>query len=243
MKKIYFLIAVLITLTIGVKAQQSFEFSYEGTVIEDTLKRHVVSTGAEEVVLDYIHFKNITSEPIEVRVYRQDIMLNPTASLFMCFNEGCAPDTIPGDTITLMPNIEYTEFDLMYTYTSDASSLARIHLVDPTTLQSIQSFVVQYKNFNISLGKPINSNVTSLEAYPNPAKNSATINYSIPSNYRTGNLVVRNMIGSVVKTIPINGGSTGKQSISTYDLPNGVYFYSIVGDGKTLSTKKLVVKH
>lgn len=243
MKKLYFLIAVLITLTIGVKAQQSFEFSYEGTVIEDTLKRHVVSTGTEEVVLDYIHFKNITSDPIEVRVYRQDIMLNPTSSLFMCFNENCITDSIPLNTITLMPNIEYTEFDLMYTYTSDASSIARIHLVDPTTLQSIQSFVVQYKNFNISLGKPINSNVTSLEAYPNPAKNTATINYSIPSNYRTGNIIVRNMIGSVVKTISINGGSTGKQSISTYDLPNGVYFYSIVGDGTTLSTKKLVVKH
>ncbi|HBN06900.1 MAG TPA: T9SS C-terminal target domain-containing protein, partial [Bacteroidales bacterium] len=29
----------------------------------------------------------------------------------------------------------------------------------------------------------------------------------------------------------------------TYDLPNGVYFYSIIGDGKTIATKKLIVKH
>lgn len=239
MRKKYILFAALISIAFGIKAQ-SFEFIYDGNVIQDTLHLNI-STGDERT--DYVHFKNITSETKNVKVYLQKLELANEGMLFMCFDGECLLDTISADSILLEPNVEYLQFDLLYMYATDHQTIARIHLVDPTTLQSIQSFVVQYKNFNISLGKPINSNVTSLEAYPNPAKNSATINYSIPSNYRTGNLVVRNMIGSVVKTISINGGSTGKQSISTYDLPNGVYFYSIVGDGTTLSTKKLVVKH
>lgn len=243
MKKIYFLLTVLLGISLGLKAQQSFEFSHNGTVFTDTVKIDVVSTGVEEVALDYIHFKNITSDAINVRVYRQDIMLNPTASLFMCFDDNCVTDTIPQNVIDLVPNVEYTSFDLMYTYTSDAPSVARIHLVEPTTLQSLQSFVVLYRNPDLSIAKPIKSNVLSLEAYPNPAAQSATINYSLPSNYRQVTLVLRNMIGKELKTIQLSSSSKGKQTINTYDLPNGVYFYSIIGDGKTIATKKLIVKH
>jgi hypothetical protein len=242
MKKIYFLLTVLLGISLGLKAQQSFEFSYNGTVFNDTVKIDVASTGAEEIASDYIHFKNITSDAINVRVYRQDIMLNPTASLFMCIGE-CTLDTISPTTILLEPNVEFTGFDLQYTYTSDAPSVARIHLVDPITLQSLQSFVVLYRNPDLSIAKPIKSNVLSLEAYPNPAAQSATINYSLPSNYRQVSLVLRNMIGKELKTIQLSSSSKGKQTINTYDLPNGVYFYSIIGDGKTIATKKLIVKH
>ena len=242
MKKIYFLLAVLLGISLGLKAQQSFEFSYNGTVFNDTVKIDVASTGGEEVSLDFIHFKNITADTIYVRVYRQDIMLNPTASLYMCIGD-CTLDTISSTIIPLEPNVEFTGFDLQYTYTSDAPSVARIHLVDPTTLQSLQSFVVLYRNPDLSIAKPIKSNVLSLEAYPNPAAQSATINYSLPSNYRQVTLVLRNMIGEELKTVQLSSSSKGKQTINTYDLPNGVYFYSIIGDGKTIATKKLIVKH
>ena len=243
MKKIYFLLTVLLGISLGLKAQQSFEFSHNGTVFNDTVKIDVASTGAEEIALDYIHFKNITADTIYVRVYRQDVSLNPTASLFMCFDGECVIDTIPQNVVALVPNVEYTSFDLMYTYTSDVTSTARIHLVDTLNLQPIQSFVVQYRNPDAALPKPIKSNALSLEAYPNPAAQSATINYSLPSNYRQVTLVLRNMIGKELKTIQLSSSSKGKQTINTYDLPNGVYFYSIIGDGKTIATKKLIVKH
>ncbi|MDD4703577.1 MAG: T9SS type A sorting domain-containing protein [Bacteroidales bacterium] len=243
MKKIYILLTILLSLSLGLKAQQSFEFSYNGEVFTDTVKINVLPTGREEILIDYIHFKNITSETINARVYRQDIMLNPTASLFMCFDDNCVTDTIPQNIIELVPNVEYTSFDLQYTYTSDAPSIARIHLVDPISLQSLQSFIVLYSNSDISLPKPIKNNTLTLEAYPNPAVQSATINYSLPSNYRQVTLVLRNMIGKELKTIQLSSSSKGKQTINTYDLPNGVYFYSIIGDGKTIATKKLIVKH
>lgn len=241
MRKKYVLFAALISIAFGIKAQ-SFEFIYEGNVIQDTLYLNI-STGDERT--DYVHFKNITSETKNVKVYLQKLELANEGLLFMCFDGECLLDTISPAAILLEPNVEYSQFDLLYMYVTDNQTTAKVHLMDSATMQSLQSFVVIYKNLDNSLEKPTKQNITStsLEAYPNPAKNSATINYSIPSNYRTGNLVVRNMIGSVVKTISINGGSTGKQSISTYDLPNGVYFYSIIGDGKTIATKKLIVKH
>lgn len=242
MKKIYFLLTILLGFTLGLKAQQSFEFTYNNTAFTDTVKIDVASTGSEEVSLDYIHFKNITTDTLYVRVYRQDIYMNPTASLYMCFDDNCLTDTIPTKIVMLVPNVEYTGFDLMYTYTSDATSTARINLVDTVNLQPIQSFIVQYRNPLVSLPTLVKSNVLSVEVYPNPASQSATVNYSLPSNYRQATLVLRNMIGEELKTIRLNS-SKGKQTISTYDLPNGVYFYSIIGDGKTIATKKLIVKH
>lgn len=243
MKKIYFLLASIFILSFGLKAQQSFQFIYDGNIIGDTLKIQVTENGTEQMFADFIHFKNITSSPIEVKVALQIIEINPTAAISMCFNGSCLLDTISPSSITLNPNVEYTEFDLMYTTTSQATSLIRLHLINPTTNESLQSIIVHYKNHNISLAKPIVSNPISLEAYPNPAVQSATIKYSLPSNQGRLSLVVRNILGKEVKTIELGSSLSGKQIINTSDLPNGVYFYSIIDEGRTISTKKLIVKH
>ncbi|MFA6200944.1 MAG: T9SS type A sorting domain-containing protein [Bacteroidales bacterium] len=243
MKKIYLIFAITLGFTIGLNAQ-SFQFIYEDNVIGDTLK--LDNSSPDGLRTDYIHFKNISEEAKTVKVYKEIIQLADEAGLYMCFNGNCLTDTISPSSITIQPNVVYSEFDLQYTYANNNETFARINLINPTTLEPIQSFYVLYTDSTtVSLEKPIKQGITStnIEAYPNPANNNATIAYSIQTNYKSGKIVVRNMIGATIKTISINGGSTGKQSISTAELPNGVYFYSIIGDGKALSTKKLVVKH
>lgn len=243
MRKIYFL-AIALVFALGLNAQ-TFQFIYNDNVIGDTLKLDISSL--DGLRTDYIHFKNISTEPKTVKVYKELIQLADDASLFMCFNGNCLTDTISPSEITIEPDSTFVEFDLQYSYISTDESFARINLINPTTLQTIQSFYVLYKDMagGVSLEKPFKQGITStnIEAYPNPANTNATINYSLPSSYKSGKIAIRNMIGKTIKTISISGNSTGKQSFSTSELPNGVYFYSIIGDGKTLSTKKLVVKH
>ncbi len=238
MKKHIFFIA-LISLALGLKAQ-TFQFANEGEVISDTIYFNI-SSG--DLTVDFISFTNLTTENKEVKVYLEKTDMANGAELFMCF-ENCIPDTI-SPAFTLNPNVEYTTFDLQYSYITDRTSVVRVHLLDATTMQSLQSFVVVYKNLNASITKPTKpiNKITSLEVYPNPANYNTTINYTLSSNYNSGKIIIRNMIGKEVKSISINGGSSAKQVVSTSDLPNGVYFYSIVGDGQTISTKKLIVKH
>ncbi len=245
MKKIYLIFAIALGFTLGLNAQ-SFQFIYEDNVIGDTLKLDISSP--DGLRTDYIHFKNISEEAKTVKVYKEVIQLADEAGLYMCFNGNCLTDTISPSSITIQPNVVYSEFDLQYTYSNNNETLARINLIDASSMQTIQSFYVLYTtdtSTTVSLEKPFKQGITStnIEAYPNPANNNATIVYSLPTNYKSGKIIIRNMIGATIKTISINGGSTGKQSISTAELPNGVYFYSIIGDGKALSTKKLVVKH
>lgn len=238
MKKHIFFIA-LISLALGLKAQ-TFQFTNEGEVISDTIYFNI-SSG--DLRIDFISFTNLTTENKEVKVYLEKTEIANGAELFMCFTS-CIPDTI-SPAFTLEPNIEYTTFDLQYSYITDRTSVIRVHLLDAESMESLQSFVVVYKNLDTSIQTATKPNIksTSLNLYPNPANYSTTINYTLSSNYDTGKIIIRNMIGKEVKSISINGGTSSKQVISTSDLANGVYFYSIIGDGQTISTKKLIVKH
>jgi len=78
-------------------------------------------------------------------------------------------------------------------------------------------------------------------AIPNPANSFANINYSVPA-LKNGKLVVYNMLGTVVKEYRLTN-TQATVLLSTSELSSGVYVYSLINDGKSVSTKKLVVAH
>jgi len=78
-------------------------------------------------------------------------------------------------------------------------------------------------------------------AYPNPAGNYTTISYSTKSASNT-RLKVYDMIGVLVKEIALEE-TKGNVLVNTSEMENGVYFYSLVVDNKTVTSKKLVVTH
>lgn len=77
-------------------------------------------------------------------------------------------------------------------------------------------------------------------ASPNPANNLTNINYNSPNiNSR---IIIYNLLGVAVKEIKLTG-KQGALIITTSDLIQGVYYYSLISGEKTLATKKLVVAH
>ena len=90
---------------------------------------------------------------------------------------------------------------------------------------------------NEVISRPIISN-----AYPNPAVDGYSgVTYNLNSA-KDAKLVLYNLLGTVVREIKL----VDKQStiiLSTADLQSGVYYYSLIADGKAVSSKKLVVSH
>ncbi len=78
-------------------------------------------------------------------------------------------------------------------------------------------------------------------ASPNPANAFTNINYTVPS-LKDGRLVIYDMLGSVVKEVQLNHNQS-TLLLSTTELSSGIYVYSLINDGKSVSTKKLVVAH
>jgi len=76
--------------------------------------------------------------------------------------------------------------------------------------------------------------------YPNPANLSATINYQAEGS-GSACLMVRNVLGSTVEKIDING--SGQVSLNTSALAEGIYYCSLVVDGQIRATRKLIVSH
>ena len=83
---------------------------------------------------------------------------------------------------------------------------------------------------------------SSLNVYPNPANNDATISYSLN---KSGNveIVITDIMGRTVKTMNQGNqvaGTSYNVNLSTSDLANGTYFYTLTVNGEK-QTKKFVV--
>lgn len=244
MKKKFILFVLLLSIVaIGLKAQ-NFTFKDGGdNVLADTFFVQIDNGGG--VDYSFIHFVNISGADKSIKVRLTDVSLASGAELQMCFDGNCLSALLSPNPITIQQDSIYDKFDLVYSYANGNNSLVKVNLVDAQDTNNVyQSLFVKYTT-SVSLDKPALKPIVALsvDAFPNPTSNSVTVKYSLPSNYSNGKITIRNMIGRTLKSINIKEGINGKHVISTADLPSGVYFYSIMGNGRTLSTKKLVVKH
>lgn len=80
------------------------------------------------------------------------------------------------------------------------------------------------------------------DAYPNPAVMNVTIDYALTICPKNAAIILSDMLGRVVKEVAIEN-KEGKAVISMDDLQAGLYFYSVVADGKSSKAGKLVIDH
>lgn len=241
MKKTYLFIAMLFVV-LGVSAQQTFKMTYQGEEFfsNDTLKIEVVPG---EEAKAFFFLTNQTESPIDTYVGYEQTMGDANTEFLMCFGN-CTEGNFAGP-VTLNPSEEYTLFDIAYFPATTNTVIIKVDIMKAAATEgeyeTLESFYVKYYD-EVGLEQAKATNL-SLSAYPNPAVNNAKLSYAIPSNYSKAEISVRNMVGKTVATIPAKVGVKSAVNINTSELPNGVYFYSVVADGVTLSTKKLVVRH
>ena len=98
-----------------------------------------------------------------------------------------------------------------------------------------ESFSADDKLFN-------NDKISIWNIYPNPADDIATIKYSISSQVNEVKITFYNVLGSEIKEEVLDKDASRKE-ISTKDWGNGIYLYQLSADGRSLVTKKLLVRH
>ncbi len=77
---------------------------------------------------------------------------------------------------------------------------------------------------------------------PNPFSEETYINYTIPETVSKAAIVIYNNLGQVLKTVVINERGEGVLHIFAERLSSGIYTYSLLADGKTIDSKKMVFK-
>lgn len=82
-----------------------------------------------------------------------------------------------------------------------------------------------------------------MSLFPNPSigGNMITINYKLPEENKTANLIITDSQGRQVKTYKINNGMSDIL-VNPAELSKGTYFYSIITDaGKVIATQKSIL--
>ena len=81
----------------------------------------------------------------------------------------------------------------------------------------------------------------TLKLYPNPASDYLFIDYEI-LYVKEAKLQIYNSIGAVIYTKELKD-KQDKIKISVSDYKNGLYFCSLLIDGKLLNTRKIIINH
>jgi hypothetical protein len=79
-----------------------------------------------------------------------------------------------------------------------------------------------------------------LDNIPNPNDGKTTITFTLADEVSKGEIIIMDLFGKKVETIPFTRGSSSVEFICT-SCPNGIYFYSLFADDVFISTKKMVI--
>jgi hypothetical protein len=77
---------------------------------------------------------------------------------------------------------------------------------------------------------------------PNPFGDQTAINYTLPDNIKNAYMGVYDLTGKQIMIITIKERGSSSININASQLSPGIYIYSVIGDGKVLDSKRMVVE-
>ena len=193
--------------------------------------------------------RNIGDEEIQVAVRMlPDLSENHSSSF--CWGEGCYPSTVfvSPEPVSLKPG-EQTDINDFSAYLRpravEGESSVTYEFFDVNDEKNKVLITIKYKISNTitSVDDPfIQGQQPILSAYPTPANDVARINYTIPHSFSQASIAIYNVFGNEIVTFSVQNPG-GSVIYPTASLNGGVYFCSLIVDGKRIATRKLIVKH
>lgn len=233
MKRVILLVGLVLPVLL---AAQSFQI---------TNAQPNVSGDGTTTVEGHADLKNISSSTKIVKVER---ILNNLASghqSYFCWDECFAPPTNVSGNDTLAPGATSTKFKsyLMPGNTSGTSVIAyRFYDINNPSDTAVQQFTYTISTATSADRNIGIRNVNDISvAYPNPAGTFTKVDYELSSQAKDASIKIYNILGTEIRRIELNSRQ-GSIQIDTDIMTEGMYLYSLVVNGKTISTRKFIVK-
>ncbi len=140
---------------------------------------------------------------------------------------------------------------IRYSSTDDSDDISQAIAIDNseniyvTGILGLDYFTIKYSQ-TITGVSPVFTNIPNkinlAQNYPNPFNPITNINFSLPNN-KFVILKIYDILGSEVNRIINERKNAGTYSVqfNGNDLPSGIYFYSLLLDGKVADTKRMVL--
>lgn len=111
-------------------------------------------------------------------------------------------------------------------------------------INELKAIVLKGSLSSTSSNATINTSLTdaSLEQNaPNPFASATTIRYTLPQKFTTAQILITDKSGKTIKQLNVSGTGKGVVNVEASALSASTYNYSLVVDGKIISTKQMVV--
>lgn len=190
----------------------------------------------------HVKIVNISANPISVKVAQDNSGATNGHVSYFCWGVSCYPPTVTVSTnANTIPAGDTNTTFIGYLEPAGHTGISVINYTFFNTADQ-NDFIDVAFTYDISIGIDELSNSVSLSnPSPNPANNLTSISYDLKS-IKNGSFILYNVLGSKLNEFKL----TERQEtliIPTSQLNSGIYFYSIVADGKLVTTKKLIVAH
>ena len=194
---------------------------------------------AEEIV-SHIFVKNVAGSAVSVLVKKVELITLGNTMNALCWGVCFPPDIfVATDPIEIGAGLtDSLNFSGHY-YPQGVSGITTIRYVFFDERNPSDSVCVNVSYSTFPLGIDNTASSAGITAYPNPANQTA--HFDVPQGIAAGSrILVRNLLGNVVMDAP---ALPGKLSLDTEGLASGVYFYTLLENGRQVSTRKLLIRH
>jgi hypothetical protein len=243
MKKAILLFNLLIFSAL-IASSQSLSISYENGAISNGQEIWVAGD-MNFPLAALLYVTNNTSSDIEVMVKKQEISLIAGSTNYFCWGLCYPPDVYVSINPLVVPANSTNHSDFSGDY--DACSIIGISQIRYTFFKNNHptDSVCVIVNFNagyVGIGNNLNSELRVSPAYPNPATSAVKFSYNLPAS--EGSVVsirFNNLLGEFINETILEKGN-GLLVIPVEQYTPGIYFYSVMVDGKAVQTRKMVIK-
>ena len=242
MKKIVTCLSVLM-LTFGASAQIEIYTEEDGST--DVSGTIVDLTNGDEDMEQVFDIQNASGGPLDLRISRVKIVELAGTQDYLCWGKDeltgdCYPAaavsaenpwTTPSDA-----TIEAGDHGWLSTHHDTQGNPGcaqyRYYVIDGSDM-ALDSVDVMFCS-TVSIEEEVKVNIS---VYPNPAVDF--VNVVMEDNFNNVEFKLFNVLGDVVLSDKLIKGTN---KVNVESMPNGVYFYSVLKEGETIETKKLVIR-
>jgi len=152
------------------------------------------------------------------------------------------------------PQNEQTPYGLRYSefvvpLVKAVQELSKMNDEKETVIAELRSEIGDLKKIVLSLQQsfsviqaPNSSSFFAVEQnIPNPFNRITTINYTLPQEYASAQLVIVDKSGKIVKRVALAGNGKGSFRMDASSIASGAYSYSLYVDGRLIGTKQMVL--
>jgi len=137
----------------------------------------------------------------------------------------------PNEFTYILINSVKEQQELIKTLQSQVNDLSKL----VTDLQNGNSTVLSISDIDVNKAQLAQNT-------PNPLKNITKIEYFLPESAKTASINIFDLSGKLIKSEGLEAKGLGSLNLKVQDIASGLYTYSLVVDGVSIDTKKMIIE-